>query len=236
MGALLMFRKANLLPEICLVVRESFSPYLDGAVSGVEMASLEGHLQSCAACNREFAEWRSVQMALGELGPARAPERLQARLRSAIATERELGTHLSFSERVVRMWHAGLGEASTRFAGGLTAAIILLGGAGQFLASNTPVLANDDNMAHLIAPRYLYSQVPPRPLETGHDVPVLVQVKVDERGRVYDYTIVAGPADERVRTRVEENLLASVFRPASVFGVPVSGEVIMTYSGISVRG
>ncbi len=232
----MMFRKANPVQGSCELLREKFSSYLDGRVTGVEMAAIDEHLQACTGCEREFAEWRSVQTALGELGPARVPERLQAMLRSAIATERELGTHLSFSERIVRVWHTGLGEASTRLAGGLAAAVILLGGAGQFLASNTPVFANDDNMAHLVAPRYLYSQVPPRPLETGHDVPVLVQVKVDERGRVYDYSIVAGPTDSRVRTRVEENLLASVFRPATVFGVPVSGEVVMTYSGVSVRG
>ena len=230
------FGRSNPSPRSCEPTRARFSAYLDGAVTGVEMASLERHLQACSTCSREFSEWRSVQQALSALGPARAPERLQANLRSRIANEREQGTNLPLAKRFARLWHAGLGEASARFAGGLAAAVILLGGAGQFLASNTPVFANDDNMAHLIAPRYLYSQVPPRPLETGHDVPVLVQAKVDERGRVYDYAIVAGPADARVRTRVEENLLASVFKPATVFGVPVSGEVIMTYSGVSVRG
>ena len=197
---------------------------------------MANHLGVCSACDREFTAWRSVQAALGELGRAKAPARLQAQLRSALEIERERGTNLSFSQQVTRVWHAWLGEASARVAGGLAAAIIILGSAGQFLASNTPVMANDDNMAHLVGPRYLYSQVPPRPLQTGHDVPVLVQAKVDERGRVYDYAIIAGPADLKVRLRVEENLLSSVFKPATAFGVPVSGQVIMTYSGISVRG
>lgn len=232
----MMFRGANPSQSKCESVRAEFSAYLDGMMSGVEMAAVAAHLSDCAGCEREFVAWRSVQNALGDLGKAKAPARLQARLRSTLAIERERGTNLSFPQQVVRMWHGWLAEASARVAGGAAAAVILLGSAGQFLASNTPVFANDDNMAHLVAPRYLYSQVPPRPLETGHDVPVLVQAKVDERGRVYDYVIIAGPADPTVRLRIEENLLASVFKPATAFGVPVSGQVIMTYSGVSVRG
>ena len=232
----MMFRKARSMPPSCESVRTEFSAYLDGAVSGVEMAAIANHLAECSPCDREFAAWRSVQTALGELGGAKAPVRLQAQLRSALEIERERGTNLSFSRQVTRIWHTWLGEATARVAGGVAAAVVILGSAGQFLASNTPVMANDDNMAHLVGPRYLYSQVPPRPLQTGHDVPVLVQAKVDERGRVYDYAIIAGPADTKVRLRVEENLLASVFKPATAFGVPVSGEVIMTYSGVSVRG
>jgi hypothetical protein len=59
---------------------------------------------------------------------------------------------------------------------------------------------------------------------------------VDTRGRVYDYTIVDGPRDQAVRLEVEQNLLSSVFTPATVFGVPVDGHVMVTYTGVSVRG
>jgi hypothetical protein len=62
-----------------------------------------------------------------------------------------------------------------------------------------------------------------------------VQASVDTSGRVYDFTIVSGPQDESVRTRVAEQLLGSVFEPASAFGVPIRGQVIVTFSGISVR-
>jgi len=39
-----------------------------------------------------------------------------------------------------------------------------------------------------------------------------------------------------VRLRVEENLLSSVFTPATLFGAPVRGHVVMTYMGVSVHG
>ena len=78
--------------------------------------------------------------------------------------------------------------------------------------------------------------MPPTAVETGRDVPVLIDAKVDTRGRVYDYTILDGPSDSAVRRQVEQNLLTSVFKPATVFGVPVEGHVMLTYTGVSVRG
>jgi len=53
---------------------------------------------------------------------------------------------------------------------------------------------------------------------------------------VYDYAILAGPKDPDVRLGVERNLLASVFKPATLFGTPVRGQVLVTYTGVSVRG
>ena len=98
------------------------------------------------------------------------------------------------------------------------------------------VFANDDAMAHLVAPRYLYSQVPPEPISTKRDVPIVVDAMVDSSGRVYSYTILEGSTDSEVIVRVENNLLSSVFAPATVFGVPVRGHVVITYTGVSVRG
>jgi hypothetical protein len=63
-----------------------------------------------------------------------------------------------------------------------------------------------------------------------------VEASVDSRGRVYDYTIVSGPQDDAIRTQVANQLLGSVFQPASAFGVPVRGRVVVTFSGISVHG
>ena len=220
----------------CEAIRGEFSAYLDGAVSGVEMARIAGHLEDCAGCSSEFAAWRSVQSALSNLGPAKVPVRLQARLRAAVAAERERGTHLPLSQRFAFEWRNWLGSAALRVAGGCAAAVVLLGSAAVFLAGPLSVQANDDNMAHLSNPHYMYSQVPPRPLPNNRVVPVLVEAQVDTRGRVYDYSIVAGPSDPDVKLRVEENLLASVFKPATAFGIPVRGRVIVTYSGVSVRG
>ncbi|MES2393457.1 MAG: zf-HC2 domain-containing protein [Acidobacteriota bacterium] len=224
------------IDESCAAVRAEFSPYLDGATTGVEMAAIAAHLDECGECATEFAALRTVQTALGSLGPAKAPARLQARLRAALIAEKAKGSHLPATERWMEIWKISVAPMALRLAGGFAAAVVLLGGAGMFLGVPTAVQANDDGMAHLVAPRYLYSYVTPQPIETQHDAAILVEAKVDTEGRVYDYAILAGPQDASAKLQVEQNLLSSVFRPATVFGVPVPGHVVMTYTGVSVRG
>jgi hypothetical protein len=218
----------------CETVRAEFSAYLDGAMSGVEMTAMAAHLDGCEPCSEEFTEWRSIQRTLSELGPAKAPERLQAQLRSALEAERARGTHLGFVRRLVFVWQNSIAPAALRVSGGLAVALVLVGGLGWMFGA--PIAANDDNMAHLIGPHYLYSQVPPQPIETRYDAPIVVEAQVDTQGRVYDYSILEGPKDANVQVEVQENLLSSVFRPATVFGVPVKGHVVLTYTGVSVKG
>lgn len=220
----------------CLAVRAEFDQYLDGTTSGVEMAAIAGHLEECTPCAREFDELLTVQQALAAVGSVKMPERLQQDLRDTLVLERDRGTHLPLRKRLVLAWDRQLAPLALRFAGGLSATVILLGGAISVLGLSNAVLADDANMAHLVQPRYLYSQVPPTPVETRHDVPVVVDAMVDAHGRVYDYSIVAGPTDQGTEVQVERNLLTSVFQPATLFGVPVKGHVVVTYSGVSVTG
>ena len=224
----------------CEPIRAEFSAYLDGAVSGIAMAAIAAHLEACNPCSQEFEDWRAVQQSLTGLGPAMPPAELHSHLLTAIAVEREHGTHLSPARQITRRfsmaWQTWLAPAALRVSGGLAAAIVLLAGLGWMFGAPIAVQANDDNLAHLVAPHYLYSEVAPLPIPMDRDVPVLVEAKVDTQGRVYDYAIVAGPNDPAVRLRVEENLLSSVFTPATLFGAPVRGHVVMTYMGVSVHG
>ena len=224
------------LGKPCRDVRGKFSAYLDGGLSGQVRASIAAHLRSCPACGQEFAAWVSVQESLSALGPARPPEGLQAQLRDALRAEREQNTHLSLGGRLELIWNDVLAPAALRVAGGLAIAIVLLGSLMWMYTPAITVQANDDRRAHLTSPRYLYSQVPLSAVHTRHDTPVLVEAKVDTQGRVYDYVIVAGPMDQAVQRRVERNLLSSIFKPATAFGVPVLGRIVLTYTGVSVRG
>jgi len=65
---------------------------------------------------------------------------------------------------------------------------------------------------------------------------VVVEAYIDGSGRVYDYSIVAGPNDVRTRSQIENQLLFSVFAPARFFGQPVPGLVVLSFSGVSVQG
>lgn len=224
------------IDDRCMMLRAGFDDYLDGATSGVEMAAIAEHLDACVECAAEFQALRDVQSALAELGPAKPPTRLQARLRTALATEFARGTHLPPTKRWMAAWKTSIAPMALRLTGGFAAMIVLLGGAGWFLGLPGAVQANDDRMAHLVSPHYLYSYVPPQPIETRHDAAILVEAQVDTAGRVYDYQILEGPKDVNVQRQVEQNLLSSIFQPATAFGVPVRGHVVLTFTGVSVRG
>lgn len=223
----------------CREVKAKFSPYLDGAMSGGAMASMARHLAACSDCSAEFAELRSIQSTLGSMGAAQAPVGLQARLRSAIAAERERGSHLSWFQRAALLWERSLRFPVMRGATGMAAALLLIGGvvtAVELAGVPTAVQANDEALGAVTAPHFLYSEVPPQPIEFGREVPVVVEAMIDANGRVYDYTILSGPTDVSIERRLQANLLVSRFQPATVFGQPVPGHVVMTFTGVAVRG
>ena len=117
------------------------------------MAQLAAHLRECADCEAEFAVWRSMQSALGTLGPAPVPAELQAQLRDALASEISTGRHLSPFRRLAGFWERSLVPAGLRFGAGFAATLVILGSAACFLGTALPVQANDDRLAHLNAPR-----------------------------------------------------------------------------------
>ena len=66
--------------------------------------------------------------------------------------------------------------------------------------------------------------------------PVVVEVRVNDVGHVYDYRIVSGPTDDATKSQIENMLLNSVFEPARFFGKPVRGLEVLSFSGVSVKG
>jgi anti-sigma factor RsiW len=236
-------------PLSCKAIRASFSEYLDGAISGLRMQQIARHIEGyednnrvkiagCEACTRELTAWRATQDAVSSLGPAKAPADLALRLRVAISLE-----HARRSSRLIDRlslaWENAVQPMLLRVTGGLVGSVALMGGVALLLSAVAvpqEVLANDEPLGALTAPHFLYSTASPMSIVTENDTAVIVEASVDPHGRVYDYTIVAGPQDPAVRTQVANQLLGSVFQPASAFGVPVRGRVVLTFAGISVHG
>lgn len=236
-------------PNICTAVQASFSAYLDGAVSGHEMQEIARHIEGfeaegskiapCEACARELAAWRLTQDAIAMLRPAKAPADLGLKLRLAISHE-HARRDFRLRDRLSLMWDNAVRPMLLQVSGGVVGTIVLVGSImlllGFVAAPPQSVLANDEPLGAMTAPHYLYSSAASGVIVTGHDTAIVVEASVDSRGRVYDYTIVAGPQDKAIRTQVEDQLLGSVFQPASVFGLPVRGRVVVTFAGISVHG
>lgn len=225
-------------PQICQKCQSSFSVYLDGAVSGQQMQLIARHLESCAGCAREFAAMCAMQQSVAALGQAKAPPDLGLKLRLAISHE-QARRKSSWFDTVSLKWENAVRPMLVQVSAGFAGAVIFIGGIGLLLgmvASPEPVLANDEPLGAMTSPHYLYSTVNPSAIVSDHDSVIIVEAYVNAQGRVYDYNIVSGPEDPAVQNQVLNQLLTSVFAPASVFGAPVRGRVVLTFSGISVHG
>ncbi|MBV8630206.1 MAG: zf-HC2 domain-containing protein [Silvibacterium sp.] len=246
----------------CKAISAQFSDYLDGAMSGKAMQQVAAHLDQCRECADDFALWRRMQRTLGELGPVKAPADLGLRLRVALSQERNRTARNSIARWHVR-WQNTWAPFLLRASAGFASAVLLVGSAALLIgafASPEPVEARDEPSDAASSPRFLYSMIESNAPESTMGAAqleysvnissaqpetravdaspnaVVVAAYVNEQGRVYDYRIISGPDDAVSRAQVENLLLFSVFEPAHIFGEPVRGVAVVTFSGISVQG
>ncbi len=225
-------------PQICRKVQSLFSAYLDGAVSGRQMQRIAQHLEACPECSEEFGALRAMQRSLAALGPAKASPDLGLRLRLAISHE-QARRKSTWLDTMSLRWENAVRPMLVQVSAGFAGAVILIGGIGLLLgmvAVPEPVMANDEPLGAMTAPHYLYSTASPGDVISDHDSLIVVEAFINEQGRVYDYNIVSGPEDQATRNQIADQLLMSVYQPASVFGAPIRGRVVLTFSGISVHG
>jgi hypothetical protein len=227
-----------MIPRHCSSIRACFSDYLDGAVSGQQMQEIATHLEVCRECDREFTALRAMQQSLAVLKPTRAPADLGMRLRLAISHE-QAARRSSWTDKLSLKWENAVRPMLLQVSAGFAGSVVLVGSIMLLLgmvAAPEPVMANDEPLGAMTSPHYLYSATSPQAIVTTHDSAIVVEAYVNAAGRVYDYNIVSGPEDPAVQAQIVNQLLGSVFEPARAFGTPVRSRVVVTFSGISVRG
>ena len=237
--------------EDCIEVRKNFSGYLDGAVSGVEMQAVDGHLKRCSDCAAEFQSWVTVQGLVATLARETPPQDLGVRLRVAISHENARRQGHWWDGLAVR-WENGLRPLMVQASAGLASALVLLGGIGALIgmvAAPRAVMANDEPLGAMTAPHYLYSQAPQQPIQlpgqltsqqagqgTCQASTIVIEAKINAEGRVFDYTILSGPQNAETLAQIRDQLMLQVYEPARVFGEPIAGRVLTTFAAVSVRG
>jgi anti-sigma factor RsiW len=222
----------------CADLREQFSDYLDGAVTGAAMQEIAAHLEVCSGCAAEFAQWRIAQSLISSIGPAKAPADLGLRLRVALSQESANTTQERFARSRVR-WQNTFAPLVWQVTAGFASTVALLGGVavlvGMF-ASPEPALARDEPLGKTSSPRFLYTSIEPAGGVAEDNNPLVVLAYVNGEGRVYDYKIVSGNTDSKTRSQLEDSLVFSVFAPAQAFEQPVRGTVLLSFAGVSVPG
>ena len=110
----------------CGDVRELFSPYLDGQVSGVEMHALSRHLEECVRCTREYAALQRTQQLLAGLGPKKAPGDLALKLRVAVSQRVAEARRPRYQGMLIRLENA-LNAFMVPATAGLVSAVLIFG-------------------------------------------------------------------------------------------------------------
>jgi anti-sigma factor RsiW len=222
----------------CHQVREMFSDYLDGAISGREMQALSAHLESCGNCKSEFEAWRGVQQMLGSVGQVKAPDDLGLRLRLAISRENARRQGHGW-DVIVSRWDNIVRPALLQAVAGFAGSVALVGSLAMLIgvvAAPQSVMANDEPLGALTSPHYLYSAAHLEPVVTPEGATIVIEADINSGGQVYNYKILSGPSDPATNAQVRDQLMVQVYEPARAFGEPVTGQVLITFSGTSVRG
>lgn len=71
----------------CRKVQSQLSAFADGELVGMQMLTLNRHLNECAACRRELDQVLELKSALGSLASAEPTAEFKMRLRDAVRTE-----------------------------------------------------------------------------------------------------------------------------------------------------
>jgi len=224
----------------CEAVQGRFTEYLDGRLNGREMQRIAGHLEGCRECGREWAWLRETQSSLAELGPVPEPKDLLLRIRVAVSQERARSRQSRFNGLVLA-WKNTVGPFLLQASAGLASSVVLLGSVilliTMFAQPDTAQASKDEPLGNPTAPRLVSLSTDAGNSQMGDlSGPVVVEVRVNDVGHVYDYRIVSGPTDDATKSQIENMLLNSVFEPARFFGKPVRGLEVLSFSGVSVRG
>lgn len=222
----------------CERARPMFSAYLDGAVTGRQMRDLSEHLEACGACSAQYDQLQQTQRLVAGLGRKQAPPELALRLRVALSQQAAQQRQRRLQGLLVRLQDA-VNAFMLPATAGVVSAVVFFGLLIGFLALPGQLsAANDDVPTLLYTPPQLRALPADMGLSAVNSEPVVVETFVDSNGRVQDYRIISGPAGDHGKLLPQLNniMIFTTFRPATSFGVPTSGRVVLSFSKINVKG
>jgi Putative zinc-finger len=221
----------------CSQVKQLFSPYLDGAVTGTEMLALQDHLSGCPRCHRDYQGLRRTQQLLVSVGRPKAPADLGLKLRLAISREAALARRGRFEGVRVRLENAFDAFMVPATAGFLTAFVLFGIAMMYFVAPSTLHADNDVPLVMVNSGPELQPSSFGMAMNTIDDDSLVIEAYVDSNGRVQDYRILSdSESSKQVLPEVKRMLIFTTFRPALSMGRPTPSRAVLSFSKISVKG
>ena len=214
--------------ESCVEIRNHFSDYLDDLCTQEARKSIRYHLSFCDVCQEQLEQWQSVQEELRALPRRQVSPELALRLRVQVS-HRLHGNPLS--DLWVRLENA-LKPLLIPATGGVLTAVICF---CLFMGSHVvPITNSPDVTVQLVQPARV-QQLAPMDFNTGDPGLVLV-IPINAKGRVKGYRVLSGQGSPELMQRLDRMIYFSVYQPATMFGKPTDGEVVLSLRRITVRG
>jgi hypothetical protein len=219
----------------CIQAKGSFSLYLDGAVTGIQMRELAKHLEACSDCKQEYESLQHMQQVLATMGRRKAPADLALRLRVAISQEVARTREAYWAGLWVRIENS-LNAFMFPAMAGLATAVVVFGVLMGFLALPLQAGNTDVPLAFNTAPQLEQSGFGTG-LDSIHDDSLVIEAVVDSNGRVQDYRVLSSSKESKgLSPEVKNALIFTTFRPATSMGRPTSGRAVLSFSKINVKG
>lgn len=214
--------------ETCLEIRHHFSDYLDDRCGREQLRSIRFHLSFCGSCRKELERLQAVQAELRALPRRRVPADLALRLR----VEMSQRMHQNLLGRLWVRFENAFRPLLLPASGGLLTAVIFFG-----LIMGTafvPEVTLPDVPIAIVTPPRL-RELPPINFNTG-DQAVVLLTQIDAAGRVMSYRVLSGQLSPELSHSLDRVIYFSVFDPATTFGRPTDGQVVLSLRRITVRG
>jgi anti-sigma factor RsiW len=218
----------------CQKVTSLLSLHLDGVLEVGQVRAMHEHLTSCPDCSSELIGLQQTRKALSGVGRKPAPADLALKVRLAISREAAAVRENPFGLlrfRLENMMNVFMVPATA----GLVSAIVFFGLLIGFFA--IPSLTNDVPVQTML---YTPPQLALSPFGLSNSVTsdsVVLEAVVDSNGRVQDYRVLSSPSGtDEVDQQLKNMLIFTIFRPATSFGRPTTGRVVLSFSNINVKG
>jgi hypothetical protein len=224
----------------CKSVRSTLWDYTAGTLDPSESSMVAAHLGECGECDLHRAEVRSVRTGLKHLPQMNVSPLFTTRLRviasrerSRQALRRNLAARMAdLRSRAKLVFDNLLRPIAVPAVGGMLASFLCIAVIVDTLHVH-PVWDNDIPFG--VYTEVVIDDVSPFPLD-GHDV--MVQLTVDKDGKVSDFEVPQGTASPEQLRDIGNLVLFGSFVPATAFGQPVTGKILVTIShvNINIRG
>lgn len=213
--------------ENCIEIRNHFSDYADGLCERDVLRSMRFHLAHCQSCQRELDLRNTIREDLRSLPIQHVPPEVSLRMRVMVSQH----LHRNFLAHVALFLENAIKPLMLPASAGVLTAIICFG----LILGAQVIPANIAGEAQEIATPPRVRALGPIKLLTDEQA-VVVVTHVDAEGRVSYYQVLSGQQSPVLMQRLNRMMNSSYFKPATIYGKPTDGQVVLSLRRITVRG